>query len=202
MRNIDTYYAVHFWRVITSTRMDTSYRFQPFFIPHVCAVRAVRWRKLKGGASSVVHLWRDNILSSVLCAFTVVIHCLKKTTSVKTPKPIHYSKNKHDNACNWCAFEGVLPLLELYCNRNTLKLSTLLLPQPGRGKSSGWFGSYIQGIFQPSSLLTFYTALIHPPWKLLSRNLHLFNILEGGSKNTSFGSNLSTATSLKQAFII
>lgn len=122
--NIDTYYAVHFWRVVTPTRMDTSYRFQPFFIPHVCAVRAVRWRKLKGGASSVVHLWRDDILSSVFCAFTVVIHCSKKTASVKIPKQSNIQKIKVKMPVT-----GVLPLLELY-----LKAFSSIVPSSQKGE--------------------------------------------------------------------
>lgn len=97
MMRINTYYAVHFRRLVTSTWMDASNRFQPFFIPHICAIRAIRWGKLKRGPSSVIYLWRNHTLSSILCTFTVVIHCLKKTETVKILKnnPIFQKKNKN-----------------------------------------------------------------------------------------------------------
>lgn len=84
VKNIYTYYTVHFWRVVTSTWMDISNGLQSFFIPHIGSIRAIRWRKLKGGASSVVHVRRNHIVPrSMLCIFTLVFNCSSTKKKVK-----------------------------------------------------------------------------------------------------------------------
>lgn len=124
----NTYYAVHFWRLVTSTWMDTSNRFQSLFIPHIRAIRAIRWRKLKRGPSSVIHLWRNHTLCSVLCAFTVVIHCLKKKKNSQQKKTVKKTNKIFQNKYVKARIIRVLMFPNHILTNSEQKHSTLLPP--------------------------------------------------------------------------